>query len=55
MRSLDRWPKSEQISKVDDLYAQGKYQEAAVECTRVLDGLPENSGERALTLLKLES
>ncbi|MBA3993060.1 MAG: hypothetical protein C0469_05985 [Cyanobacteria bacterium DS2.3.42] len=45
--------KSEQISKVDDLYAQGKYQEAAVECTRVLEGLPDNTGERALTLLKL--
>ncbi len=45
--------KSEQISKVDDLYAQGKYQEAATECTRMLDGLPENSGERAVTLLKM--
>ncbi len=45
--------KSEQISKVDDLYAQGKYQEAAQECSRVLDGLPEKSGERALTLMKL--
>lgn len=45
--------KSEQLSKVDDLYAQGKYQEAAAECSRVLSGLPENSAERALTLLKL--
>ena len=45
--------KSEQISKVDDLYAQGKYQEAAVECSRMLDGMKDDSGERAITLLKL--
>jgi tetratricopeptide (TPR) repeat protein len=45
--------KSEQISKVDDLYAQGKYQQAATECARMLDGLKDGSGEQALTLLKL--
>lgn len=45
--------KTEQISKVDDLYAQGKYQEAAAECSRVLDRTQENSGERAIALLKL--
>jgi len=45
--------KTEQISKVDDLYAQGKYQEAAAECSGIINSAPENSGERGIALLKL--
>jgi tetratricopeptide (TPR) repeat protein len=45
--------KTEQISKVDDLCAQGKYQQAAEECIRVLGQTQDDSGERAIALLKL--
>lgn len=45
--------KSEQISKVDDLYEQGRYIEAVAECSRILVNLPEDSPERALSLHKL--